>query len=168
MGLMLDLQPSAGPALVVGAGTVAARKVKGLLAAGFEVVVVAPEVGMGFGKAGLRILARAFEEGDLAGAPRYAVVFACTNDRAVNRRVGELAKAAGIPVVVADAGGEGTAFTPAVLRDGPVTVAVSTGGEAPRVAAEVRDCIREALGEGWGRAAAKEGKLRRSAREGAP
>ena len=40
MGYLIDLQPSIGPALVVGGGTVAARKIHGLLAGGFEVMPV--------------------------------------------------------------------------------------------------------------------------------
>jgi siroheme synthase-like protein len=92
------------------------------------------------------------------------VVFACTNDRAVNQRIGEVARAAGIPVVVADAAGEGTAFTPAVLRDGPVTVAVSTSGEAPGVAAKMRDRIQTVLEEGWGEIARDVGRARRTTR----
>ncbi|MBK6663896.1 MAG: NAD(P)-dependent oxidoreductase [Thermoflexaceae bacterium] len=44
MGLLIDVQPSAGVALVIGGGAVALRKVRSLVEAGFAVEVVAPVV----------------------------------------------------------------------------------------------------------------------------
>lgn len=150
MGLMIDLQPSAGAALVVGGGRIAARKVTNLAAGGFRVVVIAPAICEEIAGVGVEGQRRAFAASDLTFEQGYAVVFACTNDRAVNRFVGELARVRGIPVVVADAAGESTFFTPAVARHEGVSVAVSTGGASPRRARDLRDQIVAALGDGWG------------------
>src|SRR5690606_1600608 len=79
----------------------------------------------------------------------FAIVFACTSDRETNRRVAEECRDEGIPVLVADAQDESTFFSPAIHRDGDLTVAVSTGGAAPRPAQEVRDTVVAALGGGW-------------------
>jgi siroheme synthase-like protein len=75
---------------------------------------------------------------------------ACTNDRAVNEQVGQLARAANIPVLVADRQGESTFFTPATIRDGELTVSVSTGGASPTLAKFIRERIVTALGPRWG------------------
>ncbi len=147
MGLMLEIQPSIGPALVVGGGSVAERKVAALVAAGFRVTVVAPEVAPAIaGQARVTVHLRDFSSSDVVG---HAVAFACTGSRAVNRAVGLAAREAGMAVVVADSPEESTAFSPAVHRDGDLQVAVSTHGASPSLAIEVRDRIAEALGQGW-------------------
>lgn len=148
MTLMLDLQPSFGRALVVGGGAVAARKVRNLAEAEFEITVVAPVVVDEIRLAShVTVRERAWLEADLDG---HALAFACTDDRAVNRAIGEAARRRGLPVLVADAQGESTFFTPAVIRDGEFQVAVSTGGASPSLAKELRTRIAEALGPGWG------------------
>lgn len=150
MGLMVDLQPAAGPALVVGGGAVAARKVRNLAEAEFGIVVVAPLVADEIRLAPhVTVIERAFEPEDIELRP-FAAVFACTDDRVVNALVGRLARAARIPVVVADAQGESTFFTPATIRDGDLAIAVSTGGASPALARDIRQRIITSLGPGWG------------------
>src|SRR5690349_12848987 len=73
------------PAVVVGAGRVALRKVRGLVEAGARVTVVAPRSEPEFAALPLRMVARRFRASDLKGA---ALVFAATDDRKVNRRIG--------------------------------------------------------------------------------
>jgi len=146
VSLMVEVRPAAGPALVVGGGVVAERKVRGLLDAGFRVTVVAPEILDSIRATGVETRERDFQASDVAG---HALVFACTDSREVNRAAGEAARAAGIFAVVADSQEESTFFTPAVHRDGDLVVAVSTGGASPVLAREVRDRIAESLGYGW-------------------
>lgn len=155
MSFLIDLQPSAGPALVVGAGTVALRRITNLVAAGFDVTVIAETIDSGSAAElaahpAVTVAQRPFLDTDIDRPGRWALVFACTDDRGVNRRAGELARAHGIPVAVADAHAESTFFTPATARDGAVTIAVSTGGGSPGFAKDLRDRIVTALGEGWG------------------
>jgi len=154
VSFLIDLQPSAGPALVVGAGTVALRRITNLAAAGFDVTVIAAAVDAASAALAahpaVTVVQRAFSDTDIDGPGRWALVFACTDDRDVNRRAGELARAHGIPVAVADARAESTFFTPATAREGAVTIAVSTGGGSPGFAKDLRDRIATALGEGWG------------------
>ena len=103
MGLIVELYPSAGPALVVGGGSVALRKARGLVEAGFAVDLVAPEVAPELrALTGVTIRERAFAASEVPG---HAIVFACTDRREVNRAVGEVARAAGITVVVAGSRG---------------------------------------------------------------
>jgi precorrin-2 dehydrogenase/sirohydrochlorin ferrochelatase len=147
MGLMAELLPRHGRALVVGGGNVAARKVRALVEASFAVTVVAPEIDRGIRAiAGVVCVERAYEPGDIDG---HMLVFACTDARDVNRAVGEAARAAGVLVDVTDSQEESTFFTPAVHREGALTVAVSTGGASPALARQVLDRIVTALGAGW-------------------
>lgn len=152
MGLMVDLLPSAGSALVVGGGAVAVRKVRALVDAGFSLVVIAPVIRDEIRDLpGVSVIERPFASSDLDGDPPVALVFACTDDRAVNAEVGRLARQRRIPVLVADRQDESTFFTPATLRDGALAIAVSTGGASPVLAREVRERIVATLGPGWDR-----------------
>ena len=146
MSLMVALQPSLGRAVVVGGGRVATRKVHALAEAGFAVTVVAPFVASEIrGLVAVLVVERPFTASDIDGA---ALVFACTNDRAVNRGIGELARARGVPVLVADARAESTFFSVATLRVADLLVGVSTGGSGPGRAMRVRDRIAFALASG--------------------
>lgn len=145
--LPITLKPEAGPALVVGAGKVAKRRIKNLLKAEFSVTVVAPSIADEIDQSAVTVLKREFESGDLDG---HAVIFACTNSRNVNQAVSKLARSRKLPIVVSDSREESTFFAPAVHRDGDLTIAVSTGGASPKLAVEIRDQIAEYLGSGWG------------------
>lgn len=129
----------------MGGGAVGARKVRGLLDAGFEVTVVSPTLIASMDGLDFAHERRKFELEDVA---RHGIVFACTNDRSVNEKVGHIARMAGKPVIVTDSPDESTAFSTAVFRDGLLQVGVSTAASAPGMATEVRDRIaKEIKGE---------------------
>ena len=69
----------------------------------------------------------------------WAFVVAATDDPDVNAQVVTEAAACGVWVNDASSPGGGPAALPAVYRDGPLTVAVSTGGASPATAAWLRD-----------------------------
>lgn len=121
--LFIDLEDR--PCLIVGGGAVAARKAKALAEFGAKVVQVAPE-----------ICGRGFADGDVEG---MALVVAATNDGAANAHVAEVCRARGVPVNVVDDPANCTFFFPAIVRKGPLTVAVSSGGACPVAAKLVRD-----------------------------
>lgn len=131
--------------LVVGGGRVAARKVCGLRACGAAVTVVAPEVVPELAQArdpGVTIHRRPYRAGEAA---RYRLVFTATGDRRVDGAVAADAAGAGIWVNSADDIDNCSFILPAVHRDGPVTVAVSTSGTSPALAGWLRDRVAEAL-----------------------
>jgi len=151
MGLMIQLQPGFGRALVVGGGQVALRKVKALADSQFEMTVIAPVISKEIRVAPfVTVIERRVELADI-DADRYAIVFACTDDREVNAAIGRTARAKGLPVLVADAQDESTFFTPAILRDGDLVIGVSTGGASPALARKIREQIAGAIGVGWHR-----------------
>jgi precorrin-2 dehydrogenase / sirohydrochlorin ferrochelatase len=134
--------------LVVGGGQVAARKARELARCGALVQVVAPSVAPELMRqAGVRIDERSYRKEDVGG--RWLVV-AATDDRAVNRAVAADAEAAGVWVNAVD-DPEVCSFTaPALLRQGPVVVAVSTGGRSPAMAGWLRDRLAEQVGPEMG------------------
>jgi siroheme synthase-like protein len=138
--IFLDLRGR--PVLVVGAGKVALRKARALVEAGARVTVVAPEWEPEFEDLPARLLRRHFRATDLAGA---MLVFAATDDRLVNHRVGVAAKGKGVFANIADSAEECDFVVPARLQRGPVQVAVSSGGENPRLSAEMRRKLEEIL-----------------------
>ncbi len=161
--LFLDL--AGRPCAVVGAGTVAERKVAGLLACGARVTVVAPEACPALAaraRAGEGTWTRrGFEPGDLDGT---VLAFAATSDPAVNQRVRAEARRRGVWVNVADDPGGSGFHVPAVVRRGAVAVAVATGGASPALAAWVRDRVAEAVPPAVGEVADLARRLRDMAR----
>ncbi|HKE21895.1 MAG TPA: bifunctional precorrin-2 dehydrogenase/sirohydrochlorin ferrochelatase [Bryobacteraceae bacterium] len=130
------------PVLVVGAGRVALRKTRGLLEAGARVTVIAPEWEAEFESLPVRLVPRHFRATDLAGC---VLVFAATNDRLTNHRIGIAAKGKGVLANIADSADECDFLVPARIHRSGIQVAVSTGGENPRLAAELRRKLEEIL-----------------------
>lgn len=129
--------------VVVGGGAVAARKVAALVDAGADVAVVAPVIGPEIRALPVELVERRYQAGDLEMA---WLAIAATDDPLVNRQVHADGHAARVWVNAAD-DPEACAFTlPAVLRRGPVSVAVSTGGHSPTLAGWLRDQIAGLLG----------------------
>lgn len=153
--LALDL--SGRRVVVVGGGPVAARRTRGLLAAGAAVEVVAPWVTEELRDAALegRLVwhERDYLVGDLVEPEPAWLVHTATGDRPVDDAVAAHADAARIWCVRADDASATAAWTPAVARgaDGTpaegVTVAVTAGGD-PRRATAVRDAVTAALESG--------------------
>lgn len=128
VGLVLDGRRC----LVVGGGMTAARKVVGLLDCGARVTVVAPQVTDALvSLEGIEVWLRPFCPGDVDG---FRLVISATGDPRVNQAVFDAAEAAGVWVNSADDVQRCSFTLPAVLRHGPVTVAVATGGASPALA----------------------------------
>jgi siroheme synthase-like protein len=132
---------------------VGARKAEGLLACGAAVTVVAAEPGEAVLRLqGLAALhARPYRRGEAAG---YRLVVTATGVPEVDAAVAADAEAAGVWVNSADDPAHCTFLLPAVHRDGAVTLAVSTGGASPAMAAWLRDRLARAAGPGLGELAA--------------
>jgi siroheme synthase-like protein len=161
--------------LVVGGGTIAAGKVAGLLAAGAAVTVVAPDVDAAIdalatagdpandstansgtandstaepgGPGSVTVRRRPYRAGEAAD---YRLVVTATGIAAVDGTVAADATAAAVWVNSADDPGRCTFHLPSVHRDGPVSVAVSTGGASPALAIWLRRRAADALGTGLG------------------
>lgn len=153
------------PCVVLGGGAVAERKVEGLLAADAVVTVVSPALTPALAAlvTGGRVahVARGYANGDLAGA---SLAFAATDDGAINDAVAREGRERGVWVNAADDPVNCDVILPAIVRRGPVTVAVGTGGTSPALARAVRERIERALPEAYGALAEIAGEVRRELR----
>jgi siroheme synthase-like protein len=125
--------------LIIGGGKVASRKIEILLDIPCDITIVAPEISdlaaEEVRKGSVRWMERKYVPGDCRG---FQLIVAATPIREVNRMVYEEAGELGIPVNVVDDPALSTVIFPAVWRDQSLLVAVSTGGAAPFLAAEIR------------------------------
>lgn len=139
------------PCVVVGGGQVAARKVEGLLAARARVTVISPTLVPPLAaraRAGrIRWRPRGYTPADLRGA---FLALICTGHPALDARVAAEGRAARVWVNVADDPARCDFFLPAVVRRGPLTVAVGTGGASPALARRLREELEGWLDPSWG------------------
>ena len=124
--------------LVVGAGRVALEKVEGLLDCGARVTVVAPRITPELERLPVELVRRDYRTDDLVG--RFLVV-AATSTRSVNLRVYRDAEARALLCNVVDVPELCSFILPAVHREDPIAVAISTGGASPALAQRLRDEI---------------------------
>lgn len=124
--------------LVVGGGHVALEKIEGLLAAGADVTVVAPQILPELAELDLTLVRRGYRTDDLNGC---FLVVAATATTSVNRRVFADADARALLCNVVDVPELCSFILPAIHRHDPIAIAVSTGGASPALAQRLRDEI---------------------------
>ncbi len=129
--------------LVVGAGPVAAGKLRPLVDAGARVTVVAPDVVDEIAAMApeVAIVRRPFEPGDVDGA--WYVVAAAPP--AVNRAVARAAESRCLFVNAVDDLESASAYAGAIVEKAGVTIAMSTDGEAPALAGLLREALEVLL-----------------------
>jgi precorrin-2 dehydrogenase/sirohydrochlorin ferrochelatase len=134
--------------LVIGAGPVGLEKIEGLLAADARVVVVAPEAETAVAElaaeGSLVWHRRTYEPGDLEGA---LLVFAATSDTDLNVRVFREAERRAMLVNVVDVPPLCNFIMPAIVRNGAISIAISTSGASPALAKRLKREIAEEFGE---------------------
>ncbi len=134
--------------LVVGGGDIGLEKVEGLLACDASVTLVAPEahpalVDMAL-EGSIEWVRREFREDDLDGA---LIAIAATNDTDVNISVFNAAERRAMLVNVVDVPPLCNFILPAIVRTGPLAVAISTAGASPALAKRMKREISELFGE---------------------
>ena len=141
--------------VVVGGGEVGLEKVEGLLACDGDVTLIAPEA-----VEPLRDLAAEgsirWERRQYAGPPDLDgtfLVVASTGDSEVNIRVYEDAERRAMLVNVVDVPPLCNFILPAIIRSGPLAIAISTAGASPALAKRIRNEIADEYGEPYARLA---------------
>ena len=138
--------------LVVGAGTVARRKVDLLLRAGGRVTVVAPKIEP--------TLAAQARDGKLmyhedVFKPQYlqgmALVISATEMKDINRAVAQAAHAINLPINVVDDPELSSFILPAIVDRSPLVVAVSSGGKSPVLARLMKARLESLIPVAYGR-----------------
>ncbi len=151
----LNLQGEA--VTVVGGGNVAAHKVLAMVECGGHVTVIAPRIHPHIAALAadpdaaapgrIAVAKRRYRQGDLDHA---RLVLTCTDDPRVNRQVQLDARAAGVWCNSADDPPNCHWTLPAVIRNGPLQVTVSTGGTAPGLAKWLRRRLSADFAGDWG------------------
>ena len=144
------------PVLVVGAGPVAASKLKSLLETGTRVTVVAPHMLPEVERAQVSLVRRGFEPADIDGC--WFVVAAATPE--VNLAVARAAEERRVFVNAVDDLAAASTYLGGVVRRGGVTVAISTGGRAPALAGLLREALDSLLPDDLGEWKAEAERLR--------
>ncbi len=167
--LPISLRPNGRRAVIVGAGELAVRKAESLLAAGFPIFVVAPEIASGLqllvSEGRITYAQRGYDPADFA---ETSLVIAATNDRELNERIVADARSFGVLVCDASDGARGDFTMPATQRIGDLTINVDSAGGAPGFAARVAREVAAHLGSAYGDAVANLARMRGYVKENFP
>ncbi len=140
--------------LVVGGGDIGLEKVEGLLACDGDVTVVAPEATDALAdlarEGSITWERREYQPSDLEGT---FMVIAATADTDVNIGVYEDAERRAMLVNVVDVPPLCNFILPAIVRTGPLAIAISTAGASPALAKRIKAEIAEEYGEPYARLA---------------
>jgi siroheme synthase-like protein len=140
--------------LVVGGGDIGLEKVEGLLACDATVVLVAPDA--------IEPLQALAAEGSIAWEQREYetadleatfMAIACTNDTDVNIRVFDDAERRAMLVNIVDVPPLCNFILPAIVRTGPLAIAISTAGASPALAKRMKAEVSLLFGEEYARLA---------------
>ena len=134
--------------VVVGGGEIGLEKVEGLLACDGRVVLVAPdavpELRELAAEGSIEWIRREYEPGDLE---RTFIAIAATDDTDTNIRVYEDAERRAMLVNVVDVPPLCNFILPAIVRTGPLAIAISTAGASPALAKRIKRQVAEEFGD---------------------
>ena len=149
------------PVLVVGGGIIAQRKVETLLEAGALVTVVSPQITEqldAYGQSNrISVRQRGFIPSDVDGV---SLVISATDDPTTQTEVASIAASKNVLVNTVDKPELCSFIVPAILRRGDITIAISTSGKSPSLAAELRARLDRVLTEEFARTANVLGAVR--------
>lgn len=138
--------------VVIGGGLIAQRKITTLLHYGADVTLISPAATRRLAAHAttgrIRWIKRRFRPADLAGA---WLVYAATDDPAINKSVHDTAQRQRVFANIVDQTPLCTFIAPSIVRRGPLTIAVSTGGASPSLAKRLRQDLSAGLGEEYTR-----------------
>lgn len=139
--------------LVVGGGLVAEQKIEGILRSATDVTVIAPQItpriGLWAQQGRLKHISLEFRAGMAHG---YFMVIAATDSEQINRAVYDEARQAGALSNAVDDPGYCDFYAPAVVSRGQFQIAISTGGNSPALAQNIRKGLEQEFGleyESW-------------------
>ena len=140
--------------LVVGGGELGLEKTEGLLACDGEVIVISPEVLPEVerlaAEGSITWIERDYEQGDLEGK---FLVIACTDDTDTNIRIYDHAEERAMLANIVDVPPLCNFILPAIVRTGPLAIAISTAGASPALAKRMKDEVSALFGEEYARMA---------------
>jgi precorrin-2 dehydrogenase/sirohydrochlorin ferrochelatase len=159
------LKLKAKKCVVVGAGKIAAGKAAGLLTSGARVVVIGPRAAEWIrsqARAGKVIWQR--RRFTVADVEHAFLVIAATNSYATNEAVFRACAERGVLCNVVDDPERCDFFYPAVVRRGPLQIAISTDGRSPALARRLRIELERQFGAEYGAWVEQVGEMRQKLR----
>jgi len=136
-------------AVVIGGGSVAERKVRSLVEAGANVRVISPEITTGLAKLRDRGILKHTKRTYIKGDSKKAfIVIAGTSSPLVNKKIADEAECL---VNVINVPSEGNFIVPSLVRQGALTIAISTEGASPAISKAIRKEIEGLYGKEYGR-----------------
>lgn len=165
--IYIDIEDRA--VLIVGGGTVCARKAETMMRYGARVTIVSPEITeeiAAWEQSGvLAVHRKMYAESDLEGA---SIVIASTDDPCVNARVARDCRRRRIPVNVVDVTHLCEFIVPAIIEKGSIQIAISTGGKSPALARTLKEDLQRTIGPEYAEVNDLLGTLRKSAKKVLP
>ena len=151
--------------IVIGGGLVAERKIMGLLETGALITVISPKMERSLeklaGEGRIEWIAKPFDASLLDGYSEAALIFGATNQREVNLKIHEAALTRKIPCNIADVPDLCTFVVPAVITQGELMIAVTTGGSSPALARRIREDLEKRFGPEYAELTRVLGELRK-------
>lgn len=161
--VMMNLQDK--QVVVVGGGKVAFRKTIGLLDSGANVLVISPELVDELHEfhrdARIKWIPEPFSPAQLDAFEPITLVFGATDIREVNVALFNEAMRRKIPCNIADVPDLCTFIVPAVITQGDLIIAVSTGGSSPALARRIREDLEKKFGPEYATMTRLMGELRK-------
>lgn len=128
--------------LIIGGGQSALKKIRILQRSGANIEVVAENIIDEVYASGVICRQKRYEKSDLIG---YLMLYSCTNNETLDKQIAEDGREAGVLVNVHDNPALCQFVSPAIYRDGNISVAVSSNAENVYEAIRVRNLIQEYL-----------------------
>ena len=140
--LPINIRISDARILIVGGGRVATNKATILSRFTDRAIVIAPEVSDGIKSLPFQWVERNFAETDLEG---INLLFVCTGNHSLNHKIHQLARERGILTSVCDSPDECDFTSPAIYRNGDLTISVASNSKDVKRSIRIRDSIRELI-----------------------
>lgn len=128
--------------LIIGGGQSALKKIRILQRFDAQLVVLAENIIEEILVSGVSWAKKTYEKSDLNG---YLMVYSCSNNESLDRRIAQDAKEAGVLVNIHDKPSLCQFVSPAIYQDGTIRVAVSSNAEDVYESIRVRNLIQEYL-----------------------
>ena len=155
--------------VIIGGGSVCARKAETMMKYGARVTIVSPEftaeIEQWVSEGKLTIRRKQYEETDLTGA---TIVIASTDNQVVNEKIAADCRRRRIPVNVVDVTPLCEFIVPAIIESGSVQIAVSTGGKSPALARTLKEDLQRLVGPEYAEVNDILGTLREAAKATLP
>ena len=155
--------------VIIGGGSVCARKAETMMKYGARVTIVSPEftaeIEQWAADGKLTIRRKQYEESDLTGA---TIVIASTDNQVVNEKIAADCRRRRIPVNVVDVTPLCEFIVPAIIEKGSIQIAVSTGGKSPALARTLKEDLQRLVGPEYAEVNDVLGTLREDAKRVLP